>query len=284
MGSFVNSSGVEEMLVEGQHGTEWKIEEVTNPSGAKASRLNGVVCGPIVICNAVGDYVNSSGVEVTLAEFSGTEKWTIKKTQNPSGAKASALSGIACHPISVCTAVGHYKNSSGVEVTLAEHRTPEEEWSIQETPNPKEAKASSLSGVSCNENACTATGRYVNSAGTELTLAESWNGKAWSLQETPNPKDAKVSSLSSVSCATAEACTAVGSYTHGASITATLAESWNGKAWSLQEPPNPKEAKASNFTGVSCTSAEACLAVGSSTSGLGTEILSETWNGKEWKI
>jgi hypothetical protein len=59
------------------------------------------------------------------------------------------------------------------------------------------------------------------------TLAEVWNGSAWSAQRMP-----KVSFgvLSAVSCTTARACTAVGDYDP------TLAERWNGTTWTIQSP------------------------------------------------
>ena len=73
--------------------------------------------------------------------------------------------------------------------------------------------------------------------------------------------------LASASCASAEACVAVGSYTNASDNVATLAESWNGTAWSLQSTPNPTGTKLQEpsdieFSGVSCASSAACLGVG----------------------
>jgi hypothetical protein len=44
----------------------------------------------------------------------------------------------------------------------------------------------------------------------EVTLAERWNGRRWSIERTPNPAGAKASELEAVSCAPATTCTAVG--------------------------------------------------------------------------
>lgn len=48
--------------------SEWLSQTASNPSGASEARLQGVSCPVATECAAVGDYVNKSGVEVTLAE------------------------------------------------------------------------------------------------------------------------------------------------------------------------------------------------------------------------
>jgi hypothetical protein len=63
-----------------------------------------------------------------------------------------------------------------------------------------------------------------------------------------------------VSCTTAHACEAVGSDDYP-DVVSTLAEVWNGIAWSVQTTPNPGPAE-SFLYGVSCTAANACEAVG----------------------
>jgi hypothetical protein len=68
VGSYTNSSGVEVTLEEGWNGTKWEIHTTPNPEGAKASILRGVSCISSTDCEAVGDYVDSAGVEETLAE------------------------------------------------------------------------------------------------------------------------------------------------------------------------------------------------------------------------
>jgi hypothetical protein len=62
-----------------------------------------------------------------------------------------------------------------------------------------------------------------------VTLAETWNGKTWAIEPTPDPTRAQYSGLGGVSCTSAEACTAVGDYDDSADIEVTLAEAWNRK-------------------------------------------------------
>ncbi len=289
-GHYVNAAGKEVTLVEYWNLEKWVIQESPNPAGAKSAKLSGLSCQGPETCTAVGSYVNSGTVEVTLAEtFTKTgKKWELQESPNPAEAKSSGLAGISCASAEACTAAGHYVNSLGSELTLGEVFTStEKKWAIQTTVNPKEATGN-LAGASCSATeACTAVGHYLNDPGTELTLAERWNGKEWSLQETPNPSGAKGSTLASVSCAGAEACTAVGHYVNSSSKEVTLGEVWSSKKWTVQEPPNPAEAKASSLSGVSCTAAEACTAVGHYvTSGGVEETLAEvfTSTAKKWAI
>jgi hypothetical protein len=54
---------------------------------------------------------------------------------------------------------------------------------------PEQTQASYLYGVSCTSaTACTAVGYYTNSGGTDVTLAEGWNGTSWAIQVTPSSR------------------------------------------------------------------------------------------------
>jgi hypothetical protein len=120
-----------------------------------------------------------------------------------------------------------------------------------------------LSGVSCHSTKlCTAVGYYYNTSGTEVTLAEAWNGTVWSFQTTPNPSGAVEpgSVLDGVSCGSATHCIAVGYYNTSAQTALMLVEAWNGTSWTIQNTPSPE---ASTFYGVSCSSATDCTAAGS---------------------
>jgi hypothetical protein len=101
-----------------------------------------------------------------------------------------------------------------------------------------------------------------------------------------NPATAINAQLDAVSCTSGRRCIAVGFYAdlpglvniHGRSF--ALAERWNGRKWRIQRTPRPAGSTDMVFTGVSCTSARACTAVGST--GAGT--LAERWNGRRWGI
>jgi hypothetical protein len=160
-------------------------------------------------------------------------------------------------------------------------------WTIQSTPDPSGATYSTLYGVSCTAaTACTAVGYYQNSSDTVVTLAERWNGASWVIQPTPSPAGATYSVLSGVSCTAAKACTAVGYYQNSSHTVVTLAERWNGSSWVIQSTPNHSGATGSYLSGVSCTAAKACTAVGDYVNSSGTAdlTLAERWNGSSWAI
>lgn len=140
-------------------------------------------------------------------------------------------------------------------------------WSIQTTPiTPVGA---SLPGVSCTA----ATSRTAVGQSANQTLAERWNGAIWAIQPTPNPPGSTSSVLSGVSCK-GTSCTAVGNYVNASNVRLTLAEHWNASTntWSIQTTPNPSEATSSLLSGVSCTTATACTAVGDYVNASGTQV------------
>ena len=68
--------------------------------------------------------------------------------------------------------------------------------------------------------------------------------------------------LTGVSCTSASFCMAVGDYVNSGGHLQTLTEAWNGKSWSLVSPANTNSNQSQRVTGVSCTSASFCMAVG----------------------
>ena len=99
---------------------------------------------------------------------------------------------------------------------------------------------SDLVAVSCPAAAsCVAVGNHETAAGGQTSLAETWNGSAWSIQATPVVDGALTVMLSGVSCTTPNSCIAVGWYATAGGTQEPLAESWNGHAWSLESTPVP---------------------------------------------
>jgi hypothetical protein len=165
---------------------------------------------------------------MTLAERWNGTAWAIQTTANPVGARESMLNGISCTSSNECTAVGHYINSSGVKMTLAE-RWNGTGWIIQTTPNVSGARESLLRGavVCTSSTKCIAAGQYTTSAGTPVTLVESWNGTEWTIRTTPNPAEAKMSRLRGLACTSGAACTAVGEWENSSSTLEPLAERYS---------------------------------------------------------
>ena len=276
----VVGQGGSDGLAERWNGSSWSIQPSPDPSGSEDTELSGVSCTSASACIAVGfSYITSSG-EVTLAEAWNGTSWSIQPTPNPSGALGSALSGVSCTSATACTAVGFYTNSSDSDVTLAEAWNGTS-WSIETSPEPSGAQESYLIGVSCTSaSVCTAVGESNNSSNYETALAEVWNGASWSIETTAEPAGAEESAFIGVDCIAGGTCTAVGNYTDSSGSQVTLAEAWGGTSWTVQPTPSPSGASASTLSGVSCTSASVCTAVG----GGGPDTLAEEWNGTAWSI
>src|SRR5437764_3761873 len=150
-------------------------------------------------------------------------------------------------------------------------------WTIQNTPSPG---VSTADGVACPAaNACVAVGHG-------SSQAEAWNGTTWTLEPVPIPAGAGGIELTGVACTSVDACTAVG-YSARPFNTSTLVEAWNGTSWSIQSSPNPGgPGNDAELTGVSCTSASSCVAVGFYHPAVGpaTDALAEVWDGSSCKI
>jgi hypothetical protein len=149
---------------------------------------------------------------------------------------------------------------------------------------PAPAAAHKLFGVSCvTAKDCLAVGAEWNAVKrTSGPLAETWNGTTWRTVGVKLPRGATGGMLSGVSCVSATRCVAVGSYGTGGSSEFALADIWDGKAWTPARLPAAAGARTS-LDGVSCKSAESCVAVGAyQAGGRAGAPLAEIWNGKTW--
>jgi hypothetical protein len=213
----------------------------------------------------------------------GSRAWAGQPTPNPLTPTAS-LDGVSCPAPSSCTAVGRYFDSAGYWAALAQ-AWDGTSWAVQPVPDPPGGTGVALSGVSCSAaGACVAVGSYVDPAGSTVALAESWNGATWSILPVPAPPGSTESVLLGVSCTTAVACASVGYYTRSGTGYLTLAEAWNGTSWQAQATPNPAGAAESALSGVSCTPAGGCMAVGYFIGDLAAGTLAEAWGGSSWRI
>jgi hypothetical protein len=249
------------------------LQQVPAPPGNLPGSLAGVSCASPTACTAAG----YDGV--ALAEAWNGTSWSVQQISTPPGNSSATLSAVSCASATACLALGSYRGTQQLDVPFAEVWNGAT-WSLGKRPANPSAEAV-LTGVSCfAPNACIAVG-YGNSTTAPSTLAETWNGTSWSIQPTPDQPGAEESVLSSVSCTSATACTAVGWYQNPAgSFTPrfSLAEAWNGTSWSIQQTPLQHSKADHILDGVSCTSATACTAVGH----VGYQTLAERWNGTSW--
>ena len=160
-------------------------------------------------------------------------------------------------------------------------RAPPSGWSIVGSPSPASAQLNAVTAVS-------GTDLWAVGAAGPNTLAEHWNGSSWSRVPTPNPAGSGTQAqLLGVAAVTSNNVWAVGFSASPTTDYATLAEHWNGSAWSIVPTPNPLGLHTVSLNAVAAISASDIWAVGGnppSQSGYSGQALLEHWNGSTWSI
>ncbi len=125
-----------------------------------------------------------------------------------------------------------------------------------------------------------AVGSY-QSATTNRTLIEHWNGRKWIVQKSPSP--AGGSFLQDVTAISASNVWAVGTFIDG-KHNQTLIEHWNGAVWERVASPNPAGLSNNHqLLGVAATTASDVWAVGFIGTDFDYRTLIEHWDGTTWK-
>jgi hypothetical protein len=217
----------------------------------------------------------------------------------------STLSAVACASSSDCWAVGTYKTGTSTR-TLIEHNSGND-WTI--VSSPRVGPADSLGAVTCvSAQDCWAVGAYVTDTGGMEPLIERNTGKGWTVVGSPKPVGGRQRALSSVSCADANDCWAVGTagiegFTGGSwrivssgtpdavscagpsdcwAVSDAGIEQYTGRGWSMVTIPNVGHLGL--LLGVTCASLNECWAVGSTGAGAGSRALILASSGSDWKV
>ena len=162
-------------------------------------------------------------------------------------------------------------------------------WSAQTPAVPPGSSSALFESVSCPTTSFCAAVGFSHSSTAVVPLAERWDGATWTIDDTPVAPGASQNILFGVSCATANACLAVGESTVGdvtqeGAATSLWAERWDGSAWTVETPATPPLSSHSSLRGVSCASATDCTAVGYYWSNDVELPLAEHWAGSRWTL
>jgi hypothetical protein len=287
------------------NGRRWSLVAAPDPGAATGggSELSGVRCTPSANCWAVGSSRKSSTApSLNLILHWNGRRWSLVSAPNPGGAATghiSELGGVRCTSSASCWAVGDYGTSSstgGTDLNQALHWNGRK-WSLVATPDPGGTGSgdfSLLNTVSCpSTGSCWAVGAYGSRGimSTSLNQVLHWNGRKWSLVATPDPDGTGAGAnnlLFDLACTSSVSCWGVGGYgtTLGHGVQLNQALHWNGRKWSLVATPDPGGTAIgdSNFlSGVRCTSAASCWAVGDSQPAGGADVNQALrWNGSRW--
>ena len=260
----------ERSLAETFEGGKWTVQATPNPGEVEQSTLNAVSCVTLPSCMAVG---SGSGPERPEA-FSESWKssWSIHSTPKLAAPTETQLENVSCVSSTECWAVG--QANGGWEGLI--ERWNGSEWTVDYGA----ADGGYLKGVSClSSTFCMGVGALHGD--TAYAVRKEGEGVTFSPVAIPTPVGASQVNLTSVSCTSTTACTAVGAYSATEGGFKILVERWNGTAWSIQTAPNPTEGNGRlAMLSVSCASSSWCIAVGKTT--LSGEPFAERWNGSEW--
>jgi|GEM_PF-1336478 len=268
------------------NGKSWAAAPVQRPGYVTSATLNAVSCAGPKRCLAVGWYpkTNPPYGEVSFAVSWNGKAWSL--AGQPGGSSAVAcvsagwcmawggpeqmlrwdgtswqslstplwgLAAISCRSADYCLAVGP-DNSGGPFITVGWNG---KSWSTLAAP-ANQAVSYSLSCLGAGW--CMAVG----AGGPIGSVAQEWNGTAWTSLRT-----ARQDELVAVSCSSSRNCVALGTYVTSRAVLTTLALAWNGQKWQLAARP-PESVSI-----VSCTSITFCMAIGDH----GAAV---KWNGHAW--
>jgi len=285
--TFNPPPGIQRTLAESWNGTSWAIVTTPPISGVDNALLSAVSCRKKNSCIAVGYTVTKPDnpvVRALVESWNGT-LWSIVATPLPAAATSTTLADVWCASPEACVAVGSYAKA-GNELPLSEAWNGSA-WSILNAPNPHAENGSTFTAIDCvTASTCEVTGDYDYADVAQSLIAYSYRATTWDPQKQKNPVgEGESNSNDGLSCADANACAAVGSWTNNAPL--ALAELWNGVSWSRRRVPAPSGSKTDELNGVSCVSENACIAVGDwadNLQGNPNNTLSEKWNGTEWHV
>ena len=242
------------------NGARWSDQATYNAPSAAAAVLSGVECVATTSCEAVGVRFGPAYVPYPLAEHWNGKVWSDQPIKEaPSG----WLNSVSCESNTRCEAVGYRERPNGTEATLTAGLSGSR-WITQSTPRlPSNGDGYELTGVSCYSDGCTTVG--YSEAG--RVLSESWNGRKWALRSpvgAGDPVGSMDAEWNAVQCRSASRCTAVGAWDNGRRPFLTLADTWNGKRWTMTKTPSPSP-DGNELFGLSCAGADSvCTAVGGS--------------------
>jgi len=274
--------------------------------------LGRVTCTSAADCWTVGyagyGATNGSRRYAPLIEHWNGTRWSV--VPSPGVGRLSGLRSISCASSVDCWAIGTWIRAHGAGGgTLTEHWNGSA-WSRIPTPTGNSGTPTwapddlvpSLVGfgatmldVSCvSGSACMAVGNGsydgvpslnphgVENLGGSRALTERWHGTAWTEVSTPALAGANVTGLVGVSCTSGSWCMAVGFSAPRDGPARTLAEQWNGSAWTIVAVPNPPGRSGNELMGVSCVTSADCWALGSNVEG--NLWFTAHWNGSRWSM
>jgi hypothetical protein len=297
VGSFEDSNGVQQSLIETYSSGAWSASEGALPTNADATRgasLGAVSCPASGSCVAIGSYFDRDGNQQAFVDTLAQGAWSPVVASLPPNAAANPdaqLHGISCTTTNSCVAVGTYQaNGAAVERPALIEILAGSTWTPLEAPLPPGAGSGDLNAVSCPaDGSCVAVGTYNVMRDTSgliiedtLPLVETLTSATWAPSEGAIPAAADTAALDAESvqflgdfCDPTGLCQAVGTYADSGGNQLPLVETRSGGTWMAGRSVLPSDAQGNGtfaaILAVSCPPGEHCVAVGNYLDGNGNQ-------------
>ncbi len=265
-------------LVDTWNGTGWVEAPVEDrPSGI----LYGVDAVSPSDAWAVGRYIQGT-IGLTLAEHWDGSTWTVIHTPSPRKSPSSSLDAVAAISTGDVWAVGTHSVTNGDKALVVHWNGVK--WRRVKVPNPPgddTVRFTAVTAVSSTD--VWAIGwRERQSDRIVHTLAEHWDGTAWTIVPTPN---ASINSNepTGASAVAPDDVWMAGTYlSDSGNSYYPLAEHWDGSAWTIVPTAEPDLYRA--FGGIAATSSALAWAVGGQpgVGGPTQDTLVERWDSSTW--
>ena len=266
-------------------GTRWRRTSVPKLKGWQQAALYGVSCRSGRYCVAVGSYNGVTGSH-PMAETWNGKAWQAIALPRPVTGVSLGAGAVSCTAVGRCVATGITAMPSEADRPFIETLSGTR-WTARNVPIPRGGTTALIDAVDCvSASYCVLAGTY-NIKQPPGVLFESWNGRVFTVLKAATP-GAPDLAVNGVSCASATDCVAVGVLEKPPLYAGTsFAERWNGRAWSVISQIGPQEPKNPKLFGLSCASANWCVAAGltSANGSLQTShALAASYDGKTWEV
>jgi hypothetical protein len=229
------------------------------------------------------DTVSAQGAGRAAAPVSLTGTgWSVQPSYS-FGSQDNILAGVSAASTTDAWAVGaYYPGSSNILNTLAEHFDGTR-WTAFPLPNVGVEENVLLAVSMPHPRSAWASGYFVSGKFQQQTLIEHFDGNVWSVIPSPSP-GALQNILYGIAAVSDSDVWAVGAEQDANGLWHTLAEHWNGSAWTVVNAVDAG-VKGNQFYAVKALASNNVYAVGQQAgSGFPQQALIEHWDGTAWSV
>jgi hypothetical protein len=256
------------------------------PKADSLDSLSAVSCVAVKSCAVFGSVVDAEGTSVQFIWTWNGSKWALKTAAMPGKSDFVELSAARCFSLTSCVVGGNAVSGNGATAVSLLAAWNGKAFVPQQVAEPAGHGFDFINDVSCTSPGhCAAAGESITSGNALFGFAEVWNGKAWTVTKWTGAKGSSFAVVFGMSCTSAASCVAVGVQgTAKSQVAASL--TWNGAHWAAVAVPSAGKGLVSDFEGVSCPKAGACVSIGEygAPTAPSGKPLAGNWNGKAWTL